>query len=239
MHRLGDKIVNWYLIEQNGRLTAVDAGLRGHARTLASDLAALGKRPQDVEAVVLTHSDSDHTGVAPILQEAGARVLIHADDEATLRKPAPKDGDGAPRHLVKLMWRPRFWRFFGHMARQGGGKPQGIEGAETFGDGDVLDVPGSPRVIHTPGHTRGHSAFLFDGERALFVGDAMCTWNPLTNERAPQVMPKHFNVDYARCFESLARLEEVGADVLLAGHGEPWRSGVAEAVQAARARPRE
>jgi glyoxylase-like metal-dependent hydrolase (beta-lactamase superfamily II) len=238
IHTLGDKIVNWYLVEEGGRLTAVDAGLPGHAKTLADDLAAIGKRPEDVEAVVLTHSDSDHTGVAPVLREAGARVLIHADDKATLRKPGPKDGDGAPRHLVKLMWRPRFWRFASHMVRHGGGRPKGIEGAETFADGDVLDVPGRPRVIHTPGHTPGHSAFLFEGERALFAGDSLCTWNPLTDEREPQVMPKPFNTDYAQCFESLGRLEEVDAGTLLAGHGESFQGDVAGAVKAARARNR-
>jgi glyoxylase-like metal-dependent hydrolase (beta-lactamase superfamily II) len=91
-------------------------------------------------------------------------------------------------------------------------------------------------VIHTPGHTPGHCAFLFEGERALFAGDSLCTWNPLTNERGPQVMPKHTNVDYAQCFQSLSALENVEADVLLVGHGEPWRDGVAAAVAAARAR---
>jgi glyoxylase-like metal-dependent hydrolase (beta-lactamase superfamily II) len=236
MHRMGDGIVNWYLVEEGGRLTAVDAGLPRHAKTLASDLAAIGRSVEDVEAVVLTHSDSDHTGLAPMLREAGARVLIHGDDDATLRKPAPKDGDGALRHFPKLMWRPSFWRFFGHMTKGGGGKPKGVEGAETFKDGDVLDVPGSPRVIHTPGHTRGQSAFHFEGKRLLFVGDALCTWNPLTGERAPQVMPKHFNWDYARCFESLVALEGIEADMLLAGHGDPWRGGVAEALQSARSR---
>ena len=27
-----------------------------------------------------------------------------------------------------------------------------------FGDGEVLDVPGSPRVVHAPGHTGGSAA---------------------------------------------------------------------------------
>ena len=150
-----------------------------------ADLGSLGHRIDGVEAVVLTHSDSDHTGVAVRLREAGARVLIHGDDEPTLRKPGPKSGDARPIHLVPHMWRPRFWRFVGHMTRGGGARPPKIEGAERFAGGDVLDAPGRPRVVHTPGHTLGHCALYFERHGALFVGDALCTWNPLSGRRGP------------------------------------------------------
>jgi glyoxylase-like metal-dependent hydrolase (beta-lactamase superfamily II) len=121
----------------------------------------------------------------------------------------------------------------GGMARRGGGKPPRIEGAETF-TGGVLDVPGRPRAIHAPGHTRGHSALLFEGHGALFVGDELCTRNPLTGSRVPQLMPRQFNVSNAACVESLAALEPLEADVLLPGHGDPWREGPAAAVASAR-----
>jgi glyoxylase-like metal-dependent hydrolase (beta-lactamase superfamily II) len=233
VHGLGSPVVNWYVVEDGGRLTAVDAGLPAFAGDLEADLRAIGHRPQDVEAVVLTHSDADHTGVVPALREAGARALIHLGDRDTLAKPGPKAGEASPRHLIPYMRHPGFWRFMGHMARRGGAKPPKIEGAETFGDGDVLDVPGRPRVVHTPGHTPGHSALLFEG-RALFVGDELCTRDPLSGREGPQVMPTHFNVSTDQCFESLAAIEGLEADVLLPGHGEPWREGVAAAVTRAR-----
>jgi glyoxylase-like metal-dependent hydrolase (beta-lactamase superfamily II) len=238
VHRMGTALVNWYLVEEEGRLTAVDAGLSAFAETLDDELEAVGRRREDVEAVVLTHSDSDHTGLTPVFREAGARVLIHADDEPKLRKPGPKEGEASPRHLVPLMWRPAFWRFLGGMARRGGGKPPKIEGAETFTDGDVLDVPGRPRVVFTPGHTRGHSALLLEDLGVLFVADALCNWNPLTGERRPQVMPKAFNVSNADCFRSLAAIERTRAETLLPGHGDPWRDGAAAAVGQARNDPR-
>jgi len=231
---LGSGLVNWYLVEDGGRLTAVDAGLPGFGGRLEQDLEVIGHGLGDVEAVVLTHSDADHTGVASRFQAAGARVLIHAGDDATLRRPGPKGGDASPIHLVPHMWRPRFWRFFGYMARQGGGRPPKIEGAETFADGDVLDVPGAPRVVHTPGHTDGHSVLLFSGRGALFVGDELCTWNPLTGRTGPQVMPSAFNLSTAGCFESLGAIEALEAGVVLAGHGSPWRGGPGEAVAQAR-----
>jgi glyoxylase-like metal-dependent hydrolase (beta-lactamase superfamily II) len=230
---MGTELVNWYLVEEGGRLTAIDAGLPGFAKGLDEELAAIDRRPEDVEAVVLTHSDADHTGLAPVFREAGARVLIHAADEETLRKPGPKTGDGSPIHLVRLMWRPAFWRFMGGMARRGGAKPPKIEGAETFAHADVLDVPGRPRVVHTPGHTPGHSALLFEDRGALFIGDELCTWNPLSGRRGPQVMPKSFNVDYDECFRSLEVLEPLSAELLLPGHGDPWEGTPAAAAKAA------
>jgi glyoxylase-like metal-dependent hydrolase (beta-lactamase superfamily II) len=234
VHRLGSALVNWYVVAEAGRLTVVDAGLPGFRSSLESDLASLGFTPGDVAAVILTHSDGDHTGLAPALHEAGARVLIHAEDEATLSKPAPKTGDASPVKLLRELWRPALWRFFGGMARAGGARPTRFTGAQTFAAGEVLDVPGSPRALATPGHTPGHCAFLFERHGALFVGDELCTWNPLTGRLGPQVMPRAFNTSTDQCFRSLAVLEELGAQVVLPGHGEPWRDGPAAAVANAR-----
>jgi glyoxylase-like metal-dependent hydrolase (beta-lactamase superfamily II) len=188
-----------------------------------------------VETVILTHSDADHTGLVGVLHEAGARVLIHATDEPKLRKPGPKSGDAKPLNIVREMWRPSFWRLAGSMFRNGGARPRSFEGAETFEDG-VLDVPGRPQVILTPGHTPGHCAFFFEEHRALVVGDAMCTWNPVTGARGAQLMPHAFNESNADALTSLEALELVEAAVLLPGHGEPWRNGVSSAVAEARSR---
>jgi glyoxylase-like metal-dependent hydrolase (beta-lactamase superfamily II) len=234
VHRLGSRLVNWYLVEDGGRLTAVDAGLPGFEGTLESDLAALGYGPGDVEAVILTHSDGDHTGLAQVLRKAGARVLIHGDDEPTLRKPAPKSGDGRPVNMLRELWRPALWRFFAGMVRDGAAKPTKVEGAETFAAGVELDVPGRPRVLATPGHTPGHCAFAFEAQGALFVGDELCTWNPLTTRTGPQVMPSVLNVSTDQCFESLGVVEQANIGVVLPGHGEPWREGSAAAADRAR-----
>jgi len=234
VYGLGSALVNWYLVEQDQRLTAVDAGLAGFGGTLERDLAQIGRSLADVEAVVLTHSDADHTGLVPRLRAAGARVLVHERDEETLRKPGPKRGDASPRHLLPWLLRPTPWRLFGHMIRRGG-RPAKVEGAETFAAGSELDVPGRPVAHETPGHTDGSCALLFAGHGALFVGDAMCTWNPLTGASGPQLMPRPLNVDNAQCLSSLARIEALQAQVLLPGHGEPWRGAPATAVAQARA----
>jgi glyoxylase-like metal-dependent hydrolase (beta-lactamase superfamily II) len=238
VYRLGDAKFNWYLVEDGGRLTAVDAGLPGFRGRLDTDLAQLGFDLGDIEAVILTHSDADHTGLVPVMREAGARVLINIKDDAKLQKPGPKSGDAKPLNIVTELWRPSLWGFISSMMRLQGFKLTKIEGAETFDDDALLDVPGRPRVIATPGHTPGHSAFYFEGPRALFAGDAMCTLNPLTGDRGPQVMPRVMNESNAQAIRSLDALEPIEAAVVLPGHGEPWRDGVARAVKQARSAAR-
>lgn len=235
VYALGSRFVNWYVVADDNGLTVVDAGVPGFAKTLAADLGTLGLSLADVKALVLTHSDADHTGIAPLLRDAGAQVWVHEADESTLRRPRPKGGDGAPAHLVRYLWRPTPWLLLGHLASRGGARPAKVEGARTFADAAVIDAPGSPRVVHMPGHTPGHCAIHFERHRALFVGDGLCSWNPLTGRRGPQVMPLALNVSTEECFDSLAAIESLPADVVLPGHGEPIRRSPAAAVAEARA----
>ena len=64
VHRIGEYFVNWYLIEEGGRLTVVDAGLPASWRSLSDALQRIGRVPGDVEALVLTHAHFDHIGFA-------------------------------------------------------------------------------------------------------------------------------------------------------------------------------
>lgn len=222
------------MVEDGSCLTAVDAGIPGFGKSLQSDLALLGHSLGDVEALVLTHSDADHVGLAQTLQAARARVHIHSSDDATLRKPAPKSGDAKPINIVPQLWHPTLLKLIVHLAAGGAMKTKGVEGAQLFSSGDVLDVPGRPRVIATPGHTAGHSALYFESKGVLFAGDALCTRNPITGRVGAQVMPSALNVSTDQCFESLQAIESTPADAVLPGHGDPWRNGSAAAVESAR-----
>ena len=233
--RLGDEFINYYALEDGGQLTIVDAGVPGFTETLEAELEAIGFRLEDVSAVVLTHADADHTGVVPALQEASARVLVHADAVEVLRNPGPKGGDARTVRLLRQLWRPSAWQMLIHMGRRGALKPPHVEGAETYRDNEVLDVPGRLRAIPTPGHAPGHCALLLEDRGVLFAGDALCTLNPATLKRGPQLMPSGFNTSDAQAEASLAAVAESGADVVLVGHGEPWTGGAAAAVERARA----
>lgn len=212
----------------------MDAGLPGFGKTLSSDLSLLGHSPAEIEALVLTHSDGDHTGLAKALRDHSARVLVSAADEPTLRRPRPKSGDAKPINVVPQLRHPALLKLIAHLALSGGFKLTGLEGAATFSADEVLDVPGRPRVIATPGHTPGHCALYFEDKGALFAGDALCTRNPVTGRPGAQVMPSVMNVSTEQCFQSLAAIEEIPARVVLVGHGDPWYASPGQAVESAR-----
>ncbi len=224
LHYIGSDVVNSYLVEDAGGLTIIDAGLSGHWRELEQELKQLGYSLDDVRGIVLTHGDTDHIGFAERLrQRNGIVVHVHELDAARARGEVKKPNSGwgpvKVRPLVGFLW---------YSARHGGLRIRPVREVTTFADGEVLDLPGSPRIIHLPGHTPGSVAVHVPVVDALFVGDAMTTGNVLTGERGPRPAP--FTLDPEGALASLAKLEGVQATWVLPGHGAPWRDGVAEAV---------
>ena len=231
VHRLGTPLVNWYVVEAEDGLSVIDAGLPRHRPMLDAVLRELGRALADVRAVVLTHAHGDHIGIAESLrEEAGIPVLVHeADEELARSGKQPK----RERSMLPYLRHPMAWRLLWEFGRAGGMRPPHLGHVTTFRDGDVLDVPGRPRVIHTPGHTLGHCAFHLREHGVVIAGDELCTLNPLTGDRGPQLMPAAFGISSQQSIESLDRLEGIEG-ILLLGHGEPWDDGVGSAVARAR-----
>jgi glyoxylase-like metal-dependent hydrolase (beta-lactamase superfamily II) len=210
----------------------VDAGTPADWDRLLGGLQTIGRSPADVAAVLLTHAHVDHTGFAERARsEMGARVLVHAADEHAARTGDVGKRDG---EITSYLGRREFYRTLWILGRRGATKIIPIAEVSTFADGEQLDVPGRPRVIHAPGHTAGSCALLFESRRVLLTGDVIVTRNPLTGRIGPQIMPGAFNSDSEQALSSLGALETTTADLLLAGHGEPWNGGVADAVRRAR-----
>lgn len=230
MHRIGTRSdVNSYLVEDGGSVTIIDAAVPGYYDDIPRELSSMGRRVEDVRAVVLTHGHSDHVGFAERLRrERNVPVWVHEADAALARGEVPNPARGlGPVRLAPLIG----FLWFGLL--HGGLRRVTVSQVATFGDGATLDVPGSPRVILVPGHTPGNAALHVAALEALFVGDALCTYAVTTGRRGPQVAP--FTADAEQAVASLARIENLSAGHVLPGHGEEWTGGVAEAVRRVRA----
>ena len=231
--RYGSRYINCYLIQEGGRLTLLDTGLPSYVRNLHEALDEMGRSLGDIDAIVLTHCHIDHMGSAKqVAAESSASVHAHEKDGPPIRGERRLPIPNVAKHLA----RPYLLRYMLHIGLNGGARYPSIADLTTFADGEVLDVPGKPRVIHTPGHTAGCSALHLEARRILFSGDALVTLDTLTGRVGPHVFTRPFAHDYAQAVESIDRLESVDVDVMLPGHGEPWLGTVAEAVRLARSK---
>lgn len=228
LHRLGDRRVGVYLIEEAGSVTIVDAGVPGYFDELPTELESMGRTLEDVTAVVLTHGHSDHIGFAERLRlEGGVPVSVHELDAALAQGEAPNPSAGMGARKMSSLLGFLLWG-----ARRGAMRTKNLTEVGTFIDGATLDVPGALRVIPTPGHTPGSVVLHAPGVDALLVGDAFSTYSVVTGADGPQISP--FTADPDQALASLDQLEGVQAGWVLPGHGDAWTDGVDAAVQQVR-----
>lgn len=228
LHRVGSPIINSYLIVTGDGVTIIDAGLPGYWKLLAAELARIGKTLNDVRALILTHGDTDHIGFAARLHhETGIVPHVHESDvdRARLEVKKPNRGWGPVKigPLTGFLW---------YSARHGGLRIPPASELQSITGETTLDVPGSPRIIHTPGHTPGSIAVHVPAVDALFVGDTMTTRNVLTGATGPRPAP--FTLEPPQALASLDRLAGIDATWVLPGHGPAWDDGVPDAVRMVR-----
>jgi glyoxylase-like metal-dependent hydrolase (beta-lactamase superfamily II) len=232
IHRVTRGVTNFYLVEDSGKVVLVDAGTPKDWDLFTKTLAGLSRSLEDVEAVLLTHAHADHTGFAERARTStNSPVWIHeADENAVKTGETAKPDGGMGAYLLKM----QMYKTMMSLGSRGASKIIPVHEVSTFGDGETLDVPGRPKVIHAPGHTAGSCALLLEDRDTLFAGDVLSTWNPLTGATGPQIMPSAMNADTDQALQSLGNLDDIVAGTMLPGHGDPWGEGVAAAVKLAR-----
>jgi glyoxylase-like metal-dependent hydrolase (beta-lactamase superfamily II) len=231
VYRLGTKWINFYLVAEAGEFTLVDAGYPGYWNHLVGAIEALGSSLESIRAVILTHHHADHVGSAEHLRSTGgARVFVGEGDAWIVGGRYPSHAN--PGFYRDCWWRPSGIGFLAHSARAGGAKYRPVEDLEALKEDQVLDLPGRPRVIHTPGHTAGHYSVALPERGVLLAGDAMANFDYATGTRG---LGQHrFNDDREMALASLARLDVIDAEVVLVGHGDPWTGGLRQALEVAR-----
>jgi glyoxylase-like metal-dependent hydrolase (beta-lactamase superfamily II) len=228
VHRIEDAHTNWYLVEDEGRLTVVDTGVPRSWSSLQAAVRQIGRSLDDIAAVVLTHAHFDHIGSAERIRSTlHVPVHVHVDDVPLTRHPMQYARERSPLYYVAT--RPKALPVVAGFVAARAFFPRPISAVETFGDEGTLPVPGSPRIVATPGHTIGHVSFHLPDRDVLIAGDAVVTFNPYTGGHGPQIVARSANADSPRALASLDAVAATGAGVVLTGHGPVWRDG-AEAI---------
>lgn len=203
--------VNAYILKTSEGPVLVDTGLPGGEEAVRRHVRATGQAPEELAAVLVTHTDLDHVGNLASLVE-GTRASIH------LSPTAANVLDGGAR-LPWLSTKGLFQRLTGLFV-----DPPDPQRFDTVEEGDsVLGF----RVVETPGHGLGHLAFGRE-DGLVFVGDLV-----RLDEDQPRLSPAFVNYDTDQARRSLEHMLETLEEIAIvcAGHGEPMVDDARERLE--------
>lgn len=158
--------VNAFVIESNNGLTLVDTGFKNSMNKIFSAIEKAGRKPGNIKQIILTHSHPDHSGsVAAIKNQLNVPVYMHEYDALLLEQGI---GGRLPHELSPGFLNNMLFQLF---IKRSPNKTDAVAVDEKLNDGDVLPIAGGIKVIHTPGHSKGHVALLLENEGVLIAGD--------------------------------------------------------------------
>jgi glyoxylase-like metal-dependent hydrolase (beta-lactamase superfamily II) len=219
------RAVNVYAIDDGETLTLVDSGVAvaDSRDRLEAALATLGCGLADVARFFVTHIHYDHYSQALALREQfGTRVSLGREEQPSLSvladPAAPALGErlsllrryGAPEIIDAVL-----------AARDGSRSPiTGFPDVWLDDDTDLVVGGRTLRVMHTPGHTRGHVVFVDGREGLIFAGAHILPHITPSIGFEPASAPMPLG-DY---LQSLRRVREIPDAWLLPAHGPVTRS---------------
>ena len=209
VYKIGMGYVNAFLLVGDD-VAMVDSGLPNHLNVITEAIAVAGRKLEDLKHALLTHHHADHTGsLSAVMVATGAQAYIHPLDA-----PIVRGEKAAPGPNTTIM----AGRLLGPIMQRLAPKLAPITELQTVNDGERLDIAGGVTVVHTPGHTAGHVAYLWPEQGGvLFAGDA--AGNVFGLGAPTGMVGGMFTEDIPAARESFRRLAELEFSTACFGHG--------------------
>jgi len=185
-----------YALRLADGVTLIDTSFPGRGDKIINELQADGF--DQVKRILLTHHDVDHIGnLAQLQQKYQCEVYISETDMPYVQ--GMKKRDGMKKIFASLM------------------RIKVPERIQPLPVGNIDDI----QIIPSPGHTPGHTCFLFDG--VLFAGDLLRSKNGVLLRSKPMM-----TWDMEKVTESVKTVSGLRFDWVCPAHGEPVKTSKIE-----------
>ena len=193
---------NCYLLETDKGFVLIDTGRKSTRSKLEQELAIAGCKPGNLDLIILTHGDFDHTGNCAYLRENyDTKIAMHHDDSGMVEYGDmfwnKKTGNWIIKKLINVFF--NITKF----------KPDYLIDEKS----DLSKYGLDAEVIHLPGHSKG-SIGVLTASGELFCGDLF------TNTKKPE--PNSMVDDLAEFNESIEKVKGVEVKMVYPGHGQPF-----------------
>ncbi|MFC2037414.1 MBL fold metallo-hydrolase [Chloroflexota bacterium] len=197
--------VNCYLVTTDTGFVLIDTGAANKRAELESELTSAGCEPGNLNLIVVTHGDFDHTGNCAVLRgKFGCKIAMHKDDAGMAEHGDMFWNRSSGSALFSLI-APMLFRF---------SKSNRFEPDLYIEEGyDFSEYGFDAQGLSTPGHSKGSIGILTAGGD-LFCGDL------LENSDKPAL--NSIMDDPAAAETSVEKLQRFGVDTVYPGHGKPF-----------------
>jgi glyoxylase-like metal-dependent hydrolase (beta-lactamase superfamily II) len=202
-------IVNCYILKSQEGYILIDTGYARKRKELEKELEDIGIKSGNLNLIVLTHQDFDHTGSAANLRNKyNTKIAMHREDSKAVER-----GDmlwnRKGRNIVTLF----ILKFLLLVFRIG--KFEKFTPDVYLEDGDDLSLYGlEAKVLHLPGHSKGSIGILTD-ENDLLCGDLLMNFGKQPAKSSLIDIKEQLEV-------SIERLKEFNINTIYPGHGPPF-----------------
>jgi glyoxylase-like metal-dependent hydrolase (beta-lactamase superfamily II) len=210
VYRIERGEVNTYLLnDDESYITIIDTGFPGTVHRVMQLVSNIGRVPQEVRNILITHADLDHIGdLNALVNATGARVYASAKAQVFIHRRRSPPHLRLPTRLIA--------------ASIGFFMLKAVAVDHVVADGDMLDIAGGIHVIATPGHTPDHVSYFWQRERMLFAGDLI---RNLANGLS--LTPAQWSHDMIAARRSACRVLSLNPAVICPGHGQIWTASQA------------
>ncbi|MEZ4519176.1 MAG: MBL fold metallo-hydrolase [Chloroflexota bacterium] len=196
-------MANCYLCRDADGLCLIDTGMPRDTDAIFDAIEEIGRAPEDVTRILITHADIDHAGgLSKCLDRTGATAYAGAETASLIAK------GRSPRHLPQMVQiiGDIFFRYPSVSA----------DAITRINPGDTLPIMGGLEVIATPGHTLDHLSFFSRSTGVLFAGDILSTRDDILSLTPPRITASQEAADL-----SVLALSNLTPTVIACGHGAP------------------